>query len=102
MMTDILRTNALQHASDLVYPHRRRAWLPADSARLGRMLRGLVLVACFAAIVSLGCDFASAADYSAGGGVVNAPSGFATAVCRGASNPRTSHAALGPHPTELG
>jgi hypothetical protein len=31
MMTDKLRTSALQRASDLVYPHRRRASLPAIS-----------------------------------------------------------------------
>jgi hypothetical protein len=102
MMTDKLRTGASQRGSDLAYPHRRRAPLPANSPMSRRKLQGLALVACFAAILSLGCGSASAADYSAGGGVVNAPSGNATAVGSGASTLGTSATAFGAGATALG
>ena len=57
----------------------------AGSAISGGIWRSLALAAGVAAMVSVGCDFAAAADYAAGGGVVNAPSGFATAVGSGAT-----------------
>jgi hypothetical protein len=64
---------------------RLRARLLAGSAICGGTFRGLSLAAGVAATMSLSGSFAFAADYAAGGGVNNAPSGFATAVGSGAA-----------------
>ena len=58
-------------------------------------LRGLALVAGVTALISLAVSPASAADYAAGGGVINAPSGSATAVGSGATTTGVAASAYG-------
>ena len=71
-------------------PASQRALL-STSALAGGALRGLVM----AAGVALVANPASAQDYSAGGGVINPPSGEATAVGQGATTTGVSASAYG-------
>ena len=71
-------------------PASQRALL-STSALAGGALRGLVM----AAGAALVANPASAQDYSAGGGVINPPSGEATAVGSGATTTGTAASAYG-------
>src|SRR5437773_11823199 len=83
------------HTSSSFDPRDRRARLMGSSALAAGALRELALAAGVTIGVALGGGYASAADYAAGGGVNNAPSGYATAVGDSATTNGPDATALG-------
>lgn len=82
-------------ASRVTHPCDHRTGLLGSRALAAGTMRGLALAAGVAAGVTLGGSYALAGDYAAGGGIINAPSGSATAVGSGAQTTGSFASAFG-------